>query len=96
MRPDTARPFRLEQVQQRFCREVAGFAAVLQNPIENRSAPGIKSHAVDGVLGAELVADAVGLYQLDARLAIFIAGFVDEVFAVDVDAPANKRLALLE
>jgi hypothetical protein len=29
-------------------REIAGFAAVLQHPIENRSAPGIESDTVDG------------------------------------------------
>ena len=39
---------------------------------------------------------AVGFDQLDARLALAVAGLVDEVFAVDVHAPADERLAFLE
>ena len=70
MRTHAAGPFRFVDVENRFGREIAGFAAILQHPIEDRRAPGVESHAVDGVLGSELVADAVGFDQLDARLAL--------------------------
>ncbi|MDH4444915.1 MAG: hypothetical protein QE267_07280 [Akkermansiaceae bacterium] len=38
----------------------------------------------------------MGFDQLDAWFTLGIVGFVDEVFAVDVDAPADERLAFLE
>ena len=47
-------------------------------------------------LRTELVADAVGFDQLDARFAFGVAGLVDEVLAVDVHAAADERLAFLE